>query len=75
MSNLDLGVRRAMVASLVAAGVSLDSALIRITDAKVAAGTSYIKDRFDDAKRRLKDEETCWDQAFQDLKRWVISNV
>jgi hypothetical protein len=78
MSNLDLGVKRALVATLVAAGVNPATAAARVTDAKVALGVSYIKTRFDEAQRlsaSLGDDETSWSQAFQDLKTWAAANV
>ena len=75
MSNLDLGVRRAMIASLVAAGASQDSAASRVTDAKVKAGVLYVKNRFDATKRGFRNDEASWDRAFQDLKSWVLGNV
>lgn len=75
MTNLDLGVKRALVATLVATGVSPSSAAERVTAPKVAAGVAYLKIRFTEAQRNVADDETRWNQAFQDLKRWALSEI
>jgi hypothetical protein len=75
-NNLELGVQRAMVASLIASGVKQQQAQTRVTPAKIALGVKYLKTAFTTASRAGEgDDESCWDAAFQSLKAWTPANT
>lgn len=75
-TNLEAGVQRAMVASLVAVGVSAQDARARVTADKLAAGAAHLNAAFKQAQRgNSGDDEACWDQAFQSLKAWTPANT
>ena len=68
-TNLEAGVQRAMVVSLVASGVSAEDASARVTADKLAAGVAHVNAAFKQAQRSGgEDDEGCWNQAFQSLK-------
>lgn len=75
-TNLEAGVQRAMVASLVASGVGTHEARARVTANKLAAGVGHVNAAFKRARREDGgDDEACWDQAFQSLKAWTPANT
>ena len=75
-TNLEAGVQRAMVATLVASGVRAQAASARVSANKLAAGVGHIQIAFKQAQRSGGgDDEACWDQAFQSLKAWTLANT
>ena len=76
LTNLETGVQRAMVVSLVASGVSDQQARERVTADKIASGLAHLKAAFKQAQRSGQgDDEACWDQAFQSLRAWTPANT
>ena len=74
--NLEAGVRRAMIASLVSTGVDSASAEKRVAT-NLAAGLAHVQAAFGkerDANNGCHDDEH-WRKTFQTLKIWTLRNA
>jgi hypothetical protein len=75
--NLDVGVERAMVATLKERGDSAPAAATK-AKAKLAQACAYARAQADaaaDDERSKRDHSYPWRKAFQDLKHWTLKNV